>query len=73
MVSDLAQAIIERIMTQHWDMAACRCWICVGGREAGCRPRERYLRWRSHYAEVLVDESFSASEGTEPKQKGAAS
>jgi hypothetical protein len=31
--------IVERIMRSHWDMAACQCWICVSGREAGCRPR----------------------------------
>lgn len=37
------QEIVERILTQHWDMAACRCWICEAGREAGCRPREQYL------------------------------
>jgi hypothetical protein len=35
-------AIVERIMTQHWDMAACMCWVCEEGRVAGCRPREMY-------------------------------
>jgi hypothetical protein len=34
--------IIERIMTAHWDLASCRCWVCTAGREAGCRPREEY-------------------------------
>lgn len=38
-----AAEIIERIMTQHWDLAACRCWVCVEGRDAGLCPRERYL------------------------------
>lgn len=37
------QAIVERIMTQHWDMGACGCWVCAEGRDAGCRPRDRYL------------------------------
>lgn len=40
----LAQAaeIVERIMTQHWDMAACPCWVCRAGRDAGLRPRQGY-------------------------------
>ena len=38
--------IIERIMTQHWDMASCPCWICVEGREVGCRPREMYQAYK---------------------------
>ena len=29
------RAIVERIMTQHWDMAACPCWVCREGRAAG--------------------------------------
>lgn len=40
------KAIIERIMTAHWDLASCRCWVCTAGREAGCRPREEYLLHR---------------------------
>jgi hypothetical protein len=35
--------IVERVMTLHWDLAACRCWLCVAGRNLGCGPRERYL------------------------------
>ncbi len=35
--------IVERVMTLHWDMSACRCWLCVAGRGAGHRPRDRYL------------------------------
>lgn len=35
--------IVERIMTQHWDMASCPCWVCVDGRAANCSPREKYL------------------------------
>jgi hypothetical protein len=38
--------IVERIMTQHWDMKACECWVCEDGRDAGCGPRERYLPHR---------------------------
>ncbi len=47
--------IVERIMTQHWDMAACQCWVCRDGREAGCRPRDAYLR-SEEFAYVDVKE-----------------
>ena len=40
---DALMDIIERIMTQHWDLAACWCWVCQSGREAGCRPRAVFL------------------------------
>jgi hypothetical protein len=40
---EAAAEIVERIMTQHWDMGACPCWVCVAGREAGCRARGTYL------------------------------
>ena len=39
--------IVERIMTQHWDIAACRCWICREGRKAGCKPKDEYLPHKS--------------------------
>lgn len=35
--------IVERIMSAHWDMKACDCWVCVHGRKAGCRPIAEYL------------------------------
>ena len=38
-----AKEIVERIMTQHWDMAACDCWICEAGRTAELHPRSDYL------------------------------
>jgi hypothetical protein len=41
------QEITERIMTAHWDMAACRCWVCTAGRESGCAPRDKYLLHRN--------------------------
>jgi hypothetical protein len=34
--------IVERVMTQHWDMQACGCWLCEAGRASGCRPRDVY-------------------------------
>ena len=37
------RAVIERVMTQHWDLAACTCWVCEEGQAAGARPRDRYL------------------------------
>lgn len=42
-----AIVLIERIMTQHWDLAACHCWICDEGRLLGCRPRQLYLSYTS--------------------------
>ena len=64
-----AMDIVEVIMTQHWDMVGCPCWVCVEGRQAGCRPREKYLQ---HYAavrraevEVLED---GGSEAPEPSR-----
>lgn len=39
--------IVERIMSQHWDMAQCNCWVCKNGRDADCKPREEYLRHKS--------------------------
>ena len=50
------RVIIEIIMTQHWDMIACPCWICRMGCEAGCHPREEHLRWRGTYAFAMMEE-----------------
>ena len=50
--------IVEIIMTQHWDMAACNCWVCTKGREAGCSPMEKYLPMRkkgSGHGRVTVE------------------
>jgi hypothetical protein len=44
--ADAMRAVIERLMTQHWDMATCGCWFCIAGRAAGCRPRSEYLHDR---------------------------
>lgn len=30
-----AEEIVARIMTQHWDLGACPCWVCKAGRRAG--------------------------------------
>ena len=32
--------IIERVMTEHWDIGACPCQFCVDARAIGCRPRQ---------------------------------
>lgn len=51
--------IIERIMTQHWDVKACQCWVCEEGRKAGLRPRDIYLDYKPEnavYARVRVAE-----------------
>lgn len=55
-----ATVIVEIIMSQHWDMVACQCWICVEGRKAGCRPRDRYLGYKmldARRARVWVEAS----------------
>ena len=44
--------IIERIMTMHWDLAACQCWICEKGYKAGCRPQEKYLKCKEQMVRV---------------------
>lgn len=37
-----AQELIERVMTEHWDMMACWCRFCREGRALGFRPRDGY-------------------------------
>lgn len=44
--------LIERVMTQHWDMAACMCWFCVKGRWAGCHPRSTFATHDPDYANL---------------------
>lgn len=44
--------IIETIMTQHWDMFACPCWICEEGRKLKCHPRSKYLNKRNTFVEM---------------------
>ena len=41
-VSDGHIELIERVMTEHWDMVACHCAFCLKARELGCRPRFCY-------------------------------
>lgn len=36
--------IIETIMSIHWDMEACNCWVCIEGRKLKCYPRPIYLK-----------------------------
>ena len=51
--------IIERIMTQHWDMVACDCWVCVEAGKGRCRPRDTYLgAERRKYPFVSVEVSW---------------
>lgn len=42
-----AKEIIERIMSQHWDMARCHCWICEAGRKLGYGAEAKYLSYNS--------------------------
>jgi hypothetical protein len=41
------ETILEIIMTQHWDLAACPCWVCSHARENGVRPRKQWLNFRA--------------------------
>jgi len=67
---DGAQEIIELIMSAHYDIAACQCWICVKARtlafhNRGMLPRDHPL-WRAlagsvgNYADVFAP-SFKGS------------
>ena len=47
------EEIIERIMSQHWDISACHCWICEAGRENGLGSRSDYLRQNDPTAKGL--------------------
>lgn len=38
--------LIELVMTQHWDMAACPCTFCEAGRQFGFHAHEGFLDWR---------------------------
>ena len=51
-----AQDIVGTIMTQHWDMKACDCWVCKAGREIGLHPNEQYAYWLGapKYPQVTV-------------------
>ena len=49
-----AQEIIERIMSHHWDLTACDCWICQEGRKLGFGAREEYLEHKSKEAVAHV-------------------
>ena len=67
-------AIVERIMTQHWGMAACRCWVCLAGREAGCRPREEYSTCEHEsekkYGHVKVEQNRTSGTGEAEEKDG---
>jgi len=36
------QELIERVMSEHWDIGACPCTFCEEGRRLGFRPRHKY-------------------------------
>ena len=37
-----AEELIERVMTEHWDLGACPCMFCVTSHGLGFRPRACY-------------------------------
>jgi hypothetical protein len=46
---------IKIIMSQHWDMWACNCWICAVGRENGIYASDTLIRKREVKPYVSVD------------------
>ena len=36
------EQLIERVMTEHWDIGACPCTFCETARTLGFRPRSCY-------------------------------
>ena len=38
-----AENIVTQIMTQHWDLGACMCWVCKAGRKIGLGAVEEHL------------------------------
>jgi len=48
--------ILERIMTAHWDMKRCDCWICSNARKAGLRPIVEYSSEKLRYAVPPMDD-----------------
>lgn len=41
-----SQEIVERIMSAHWDIGACPCWVCRAGDALGFGAREHLLPHR---------------------------
>lgn len=42
-----AADVVMAIMTMHWDLGACQCWVCRKGRELGLHPTSDFLDWRA--------------------------
>lgn len=54
-----AQEIVERIMTSHWDIRACPCWVCEAGRDLGFCARDEYFGLINHrYPDPWILEDF---------------
>lgn len=69
----ITEDLVELIMTVHWDLAACVCWICERGRSLGYRPREKYLAMSQDILArgTLVDvESTDDEKGEPPPMDG---
>jgi len=50
-----AKDIVEQIMTQHWDLIACHCWVCQAGRRTGIGPVKEHLQHVSGYVFPRVE------------------
>ena len=64
-----SQEIIERIMSFHWDLTACQCWVCRAGRELGYGSRLKYLVYRDDNRAKFPVPSFVQDEL--PNSRGA--
>lgn len=45
--------IVQLIMTQHWDLGACPCWVCCAGRVFGLHATSDFLGFRSQGFEYV--------------------
>ncbi len=46
-VCESLEEIVERIMTAHWDIFACNCWVCRSARQFGLAPQDEYLQHKN--------------------------
>lgn len=60
--NEVAVHIVELIMAQHWDMAACQCWICKRARAADMHPWEHNLEESSRLGHVKIGDPWKKLE-----------
>jgi len=45
-VIEVPEDIVEQIMSQHWDMKTCECWVCKHGYALGLYPQDKHMRYK---------------------------